>query len=98
MKDKKLNSVMFYVDFISKDLMRRKLLYLIAFTAVFVSILAVLLIDVFVKKGSLIYIKMSEDLPIDAIVKSSMKRAENGQMKEFLLNYTRIEELQETEY
>ena len=74
--------------------MRRKLLYAIAFAAVFISILAVLLIDVFVKKGSLIYIKMSEDLPIDAVIKPSMKRGENGQIVDFLLNYTRVEELQ----
>lgn len=40
---------------------RRKLLFFIAFSAVFVSILSVLLIDVFVQKGSLIFIKMSED-------------------------------------
>ena len=37
-------------------------MYCIAFVAVFVSILAMLLIDVFVKKGSLIFVKMSEDL------------------------------------
>lgn len=66
---------------------------MIAFTAVFISILATLLIDVFVKKGSLIYIKMSEDLPIDAVIKPAMKRHENGAYKEFMFNYTRIQEL-----
>jgi hypothetical protein len=52
---------------------RRKLLYLIAFSAIFVSILSMLLIDVFVKKGSLIFFKMSEDIQIDAQIKPSMK-------------------------
>ena len=49
-----------------KDVCRKKLLFLIAFTAVFFSILSVLLIDVIVEKGSLIFVKMSEDLAIDA--------------------------------
>ena len=37
-------------------------MYSIAFSAVFISILSMLIIDVFVKKGSLIFVKMSEDL------------------------------------
>ena len=41
-------------------------MYIVAFSAVFISILSILLIDVFVKKGSLIFVKMSEDLEIDA--------------------------------
>ena len=44
-----------------KDISRRKLLYIVAFGAVFVCILANLLIDVVVKKGSLIFVKMSEE-------------------------------------
>lgn len=51
----------FYIHYSLQDVMRRKILFLIAFSAVFVSILATLLIDVFVQKGSLIFIKMSQD-------------------------------------
>ena len=41
-------------------------MYLVAAGAVFVCILSNLLIDVIIKKGSLIFVKMSEDLQIDA--------------------------------
>ena len=58
--------IQFFMLYSFQDVCRRKLLYLIAFTAVFVSILSILLIDVFVKKGSLIFVHMSEDLEIDA--------------------------------
>ena len=78
--------------------MRRKVLFFIAFSAVFVSILAVLLIDVFVQKGSLIFIKMSEDAQIDATIRPSMGMQAAGQETSFQLNFTRIEELQEKTY
>jgi hypothetical protein len=56
-----------------QDVFRRKGLYIVAFSAVFISILAILLIDVFVKKGSLIFVKMSEDVEIDAEIRPSIK-------------------------
>jgi hypothetical protein len=49
-------------------------MYIVAFSAVFISILAILLIDVFVKKGSLIFVKMSEDLEIDAEIRPAVKQ------------------------
>jgi hypothetical protein len=56
----------FFLSYSYQDVYRRKALYTVAFLAVFISILSLLLIDVFVKKGSLIFVKMSEDLEIDA--------------------------------
>ena len=88
----------FYISYSIQDVMRRKILFLIAFSAVFVSILSVLLIDVFVQKGSLIFIKMSEDTQIDATIRPSMGMQAAGQETEFQLNFTRIEELQEKTY
>ena len=60
--DVQSHQLTFYIQYSLQDLTRRKAMYCIAFVAVFVSILAILLIDVFVKKGSLIFVKMSEDL------------------------------------
>lgn len=48
-------------------------MYVIAFTAVFISILSILMIDVLVKKGSLIFVKMSEDIEIDAEIRPAIK-------------------------
>ena len=56
----------FCIHYSLKDVLRKKTMYFVAFLAVFVSILSILLIDVVVKKGSLIFVKMSEDLEIDA--------------------------------
>ena len=66
-------------------------MYLIAFSSVFTSILSILLLDVFVKKGSLIFVKMSEDLEIDAVVKPSLKLSEDGEFMNFHFNFTNIE-------
>jgi len=52
-----------------------------------------LLIDVFVKKGSLIFVQMSEDLEIDAQIKPSLKLAQEGVFTNFRINFTRIEEM-----
>ena len=78
-------------------------MYLVAFSAVCVSILAILLIDVFVKKGSLIFVKMSEDLEIDAEIRPSARRAalnygNDVEYTDFRFNMTRIDELQEERY
>jgi len=62
----------FFLQYSLQDISRRKLSYLVAFSAVFVSILSILMIDVFVKKGSLIFVKMSEDLEIDAEIRSGI--------------------------
>ena len=64
----------FIIPYTSKDLARRRMLYVVAFLVVFISILSSLLIDVFVKKGSLIFIKMSEDLEIDAEITAGVTR------------------------
>jgi hypothetical protein len=53
---------------------------------------------VFVKKGSLIFVKMSEDLEIDAEIRPSIKHAEvnfvnDHEYTNFRLNMTRIDEL-----
>ena len=65
--------VSFLIGYSMQDIMRSKILYLIAFSSVYVSILSILLIDVFVQKGSLIFVQMSQDLEIDAVVKPSLK-------------------------
>ena len=75
-------------------------MYMVAFSAVFISILAILLIDVFVKKGSLIFVKMSEDLEIDAEIRPAIKQvaynqAQMGSFTNFNFNMTRIDEMQE---
>lgn len=69
-------------------------MYFVALLAVFVSILSILLIDVVVKKGSLIFVKMSEELEIDAQIRPHLKMSEQGEYTDFHINYTRIEELQ----
>jgi hypothetical protein len=79
---------------------RRKGMYIVAFSAVFISILAILLIDVFVKKGSLIFVKMSEDLEIDAEIRPALKQVAHNQagmglFTNFNFNMTRIDEMQE---
>jgi len=56
-----LARIQFFMVHSFKDIARRKLLYVIAFGAVFVCILSNLLIDVVIKKGSLIFVKMSEE-------------------------------------
>lgn len=53
------NKIRFFISYSLLDVSRRKLLYFIAFFSVFISILSILLLDVFVKKGSLIFVKMS---------------------------------------
>ena len=75
-----------------KDVFRRKVMFLVAFGAVFICILANLLIDVIVKKGSLIYVKMSEDLPIDAKIRPSYRNRDKVE-NHFHINFTRIQEL-----
>jgi hypothetical protein len=85
------------------DVFRKKTMYIVAFSAVFISILSILLIDVFVKKGSLIFVKMSEDLEIDAELRPSMKRANlnlDGEIDytDFRINMTRVDELQDQMY
>lgn len=75
-----------------QDVLRRKVLYLIAFTAVFICILSNLLIDVVVKKASYIFVTLSEDLQIDAQIKPSMRNRDKIE-NHFHLNFTRIEEL-----
>lgn len=67
--------ISFFIGYALTDVLRRKTLYIVAFSAVFISILAILLIDVFVKKGSLIFVKMSEDLEIDAEIRPSIKHS-----------------------
>ena len=66
-----------------------------AFIIVFVSILSSLILDVIIKKGSLIFIKMSEELEIDAEVTSQIQMSilDNTDLKSFHLNFTRVEEL-----
>ena len=69
----------------------------------FISILSLLLIDVFVKKGSLIFVKMSEDLEIDAELRPSAKRTNINygndiEYVNFRFNMTRIDEMQEEKY
>ena len=56
------NRLSFILTYNLNDIRRRKLLFCIAFMAVFISIFCTLIINVFVKKGSLIFVKMSEDL------------------------------------
>ena len=92
--------ITFFLGYSLNDVLRRKTLYIVAFSAVFISILSILLIDVFVKKGSLIFVKMSEDVEIDAEIRPSAKHAEFNFINEieytnFRLNMTRIDELQE---
>ena len=88
------NRVWFVLLMTLKDLKRRKLQYTLAFIVIFVSILAVLLVDVFVKKGSLIFIKLSEDLQVDAFVTPSVKQTLEGDVIDFKFNFTRIDEMQ----
>ena len=88
----------FFISFSFQDIFRRKVLYIVAFSAVFISILAILLIDVFVKKGSLIFVKMSEDLEIDAEIRPSAKATALNYGNEldftnFRINMTRIDEM-----
>ena len=66
-----------------------------AFIIVFVSILSSLILDVIIKKGSLIFIKMSEELEIDAEVTSQIQMSilDNTDLISFHLNFTRVEEL-----
>lgn len=93
---KRLN---FLLSYSLKDIRRRKLLFLIAFLAVFISIFCTLIVNVFVKKGSLIFVKMSEDLQIDAVILPSMRKSEAEEASDephnFRFNFTRIQELQE---
>ena len=89
-----LEKTQFMVSYTVKDLSRRKLLYFVAFSVVFVSILSSLLIDVFVKKGSLIFIKMAEDLEVDAEVSHQIKLSVAGKIPMTgKFNVTRIDEL-----
>lgn len=86
----------FFVSYSVKDVFRRKVLYMIAFSAVFFSILSILMIDVFVKKGSLIFVRKSEDLQIDAIIKPGMKghslnQAQQRVYTNFRFNMTEID-------
>lgn len=88
----------FFISYSVQDVFRRKVLYLIAFSAVFVSILSILMIDVFVKKGSLIFVKMSEDLEIDAQIRPGLKghninRAHETVFTDFRFNMTKIDEM-----
>ena len=90
--------ITFFLGYSLNDVFRKKALYIVAFSAVFISILSILLIDVFVKKGSLIFVKMSEDLEIDAEIRPSAKHAELNFANEidytnFRMNMTRIDEL-----
>jgi hypothetical protein len=85
-----------------KDIRRRKVLFCIAFMAVFISIFCTLVINVFVKKGSLIFVKMSEDLQIDAVIMPSMRKSSDieeasTEPNNFRFNFTRIQELQNEE-
>ena len=88
-----IRRVQFFMAYSFNDISRRKLLYVIAFGAVFVCILANLLIDVVIKKGSLIFVRMSEEQQIDAQIKPSFKNKDKGE-NNFHFNYTRIEELE----
>ena len=68
--------------------------FCIAFLAVFVCILSTLLIDVFVQKGSVLFVKMSEDLQIDAKIEPAMKQESEAEGSSGMrLNFTRINEL-----
>ena len=95
-----LRSVMFTISYSTKDVLRRKVLFCIAFMAVFSSIFCTLIINVFVKKGSLIFVKMSEDLQIDAVIMPSMRKSSeieeaSTEPNNFRFNFTRIQEMQE---
>ena len=83
----------FFISYSLKDILRKKTMYFVAFLAVFISILSILLIDVVVKKGSLIFVKMSEELEIDAQISPHLKMAEQGEYTDFHINYTRVAEL-----
>lgn len=65
-----------------------------------ISIFSTLIINVFVKKGSLIFVKMSEDLQIDAVITPTFRKREPNSdfIKDpnfYRFNYTRIREIQE---
>ena len=51
------------------------------------------MIDVLVKKGSLIFVKMSEDLEIDAKIIPQLSLNHEGYDLPFTFNFTRIEQL-----
>ena len=65
----------FTILYSTKDILRRKMLFCVAFLAVFTSIFSTLIINVFVKKGSLIFVKMSEDLQIDAVIQPTFRKS-----------------------
>ena len=67
-------------------------MYLFAFMAVFICIISNLLIDVIIKKGSLIFVKMSEDLQIDAQIKPAFRNRDKIGSN-FHLNFSRVEEM-----
>ena len=82
------------IEYNYQDIMRRKAQFCLAFLAVFVCILCTLLIDVFVKKGSVVFVKMSEELQIDAKVTPSMvKSSDRFDSHNFRLNFSRVQEL-----
>ena len=88
----------FYISYGLKDMFRRKMLFCFAFSAVFISVFCTLLINVFVKKGSLIFVKMSESLPIDAVIMPAMRKGSDiedptTEANNFRFNFTRIQEL-----
>lgn len=85
----------FIIRYNLNDIRRRKVLFCCAFLAVFVSIFCTLIINVFVKKGSLIFVKMSEDLQIDAVIMPSMRKSSDieeasTEPNNFRFNFTRI--------
>ena len=86
-----VQDVLFTLGYSIKDVMRRKVLFCIAFMAVFISIFCTLIINVFVKKGSLIFVKMSEDLQIDAVILPTIKKNNyRNEPNYYRFNYTRI--------
>lgn len=92
-----INRMLFALKYSSQDVFRRKVLFMVAFLAVFVSIFSTLIINVFVKKGSLIFVKMSEDLQIDAVITPTFRKRDpdtdvENKANFFRFNYTRIRE------
>ena len=70
-----------------QELPRRKVLFLMAFLSVFLSTTSSMLIDVISKKGALIFVKMSETMPVDAVIRAGMKNRDKKE-NDFRLNFT----------
>lgn len=87
------SKILFFFSYNLQEARRRKCLFLFAFLAVFICVLSSLLIDVLAKKGSLIYLRMNEELPVDAHIMPSFRNRDRGEGADnFHLNFTRVME------